>query len=157
MTAQAVPTPIDLIDLSVFAQGNPQRPLLLILPAVGPAEVADPDADLVPTALFGESSCEGADELRVAIRVQRDLVLRSLNFYGSAPREVIRVTSVFIGDEPVFTDTPGVPIERFERAVLGHVVDGWRVSAGLDVTVLARASAAASLAVNLLAAKRRSR
>ena len=63
MTAQAVPTPIDLIDLSVFAQGNPQRPLLLILPAVGPAEVADPDADLVPTALFGESSCDVADEL----------------------------------------------------------------------------------------------
>lgn len=154
-TPDPAPGPIDLLDLSTFAQENPRRPILVILPADGPAEAVANGESLVPTALFGEDRCALADDLHVAIRIQQDLELRAITFHGTTPPESVRVLSVFIGDEPIFTHSEGVPVERFEQPALSRVVEGWRAEPGRDLSVYARSSGPAHLQVSLMAGKRR--
>ena len=148
----------DTFDLSAFVTANPNRPMLLILPATPPAAVApDAEADFVQTVLFGEASRDEAGTLTVRIRAQRDLRLRALCFTGSTKGEAVRVQSVFVGDEPVFIEDEGAPVERFDNGPLARVVEGWRVRAGLDLLVVARVSSPARLCVAVIAEKRRCR
>ena len=93
----------DHFDLTAFAAANPDRPILLILPA---------------------------EE---------------------------RVQSVFVGDEPVFTEGEGVPVGHFEAGPLARVLKGWKARAGLDLMVNACASGPARLCVSVVADKRRFR
>ena len=148
----------DIFDLTAFAAANPDRPILLILPAEEPADVASAsDPERVPTLLYGESLCEEAGDLSVRIRLQRDLDLRALCFTGSTRGDVVRVQSLFVGDEPVFTEGEGVPVGHFEAGPLARVLKGWKARAGLDLMVNACASGPARLCVSVVADKRRFR
>ena len=148
----------ETFDLAAFAAANPDRPILLILPAEEQADAAPDDGPrFVPTLLYGEARCEEGGDLSVRIRFQRELDLRALCFTGSTRGEVVRVQSVFIGDEPVFTESEGVPVGHFEAGPLAQVLKGWKARPGLDLSVQASASGPATLCVSVLAAKRRSR
>ena len=148
----------DLFDLSAFAAANPDRPILLILPAEEPADASPETSDeLVPTLLYGETRREEAGDLSVRIRFQRDLDLRAICFTGSTRGDVVRVQSVFVGDAPVFTEGEGVPIGHFEAGPLARVLKGWKARAGLDLSIHANASGPARLCVSVLADKRRCR
>ena len=146
----------NLLGLTEFAQANPDRALLVILPvpsavAIQPSGEPDP---LVQTLLYGEDTRDAAGELRLHVRVQSDLQLRTLSFHGSTPAEGLRIHAVFCGDAPVFTHNEGVPVERFEHPALAGVVDGWRAHAGTELTVVASAEAPARLVVSVIALKR---
>ena len=156
---------LHLLGLTAFAQANPDRALLVILPAVLPSAVAiqpaasalqpaeEPDL-LGQTLLYGEEARDAAGELRLHVRVQSDLQLRTLSFHGSAPAEWLRVHAVFCGDAPVFTHSEGVPIARFEHPTLAGVVDGWQARAGTDLTVVASAEGPARLVASVIGRKR---
>lgn len=159
MTAPVCFDALDLPGLSAFAQDNPDRALLLVLPA-SPSPVLPPDeVDPLPlepaparrTLLYGEALCEEAGDLRVALLVPRPLRLRALIFLGSTPDDVLQIRGVFIGDQPVFLHHDGVPLSRFEHPQLADVVEGWVAPAGLPVTISAVASGPARLVVSLCA------
>ena len=170
-----------LHDLSAFAQANPDRPLLLVLPAtrrgalsvpgldegldedldtfqvdertVLPAHL-DPPASRVPTLLYGEAERADAGDLRVTIRLQQDLFLREICFAGTTPGEVVRVRSLWVGDAPVFSHSEGAPVERFEHPMLAGLIHGWYGKAGLDLSVHAQVSGPARLVVCVQGDKR---
>ena len=152
---------LHLLGLTAFAQANPDRALLVILPAasallpaasaIQPAE--EPDL-LAQTLLYGEDAREAAGELRLHVRVQSDLQLRTLSFHGSTPAEGLRIHAVFCGDAPVFTHSEGVPVTRFEHPTLAGVVDGWQARAGTELTVVASAEGPARLVVSIIGLKR---
>ena len=152
---------LHLLGLTAFAQANPDRALLVILPAasallpaapaIQPAE--EPDL-LAQTLLYGEEARESAGELRLHVRVQSDLQLRTLSFHGSTPAEGLRVHAVFCGDAPVFTHNEGVPVSRFEHPTLAGVVDGWQAHAGTELTVVASAEGPARLVASVIGLKR---
>ena len=156
---------LHLLGLTAFAQANPDRALLVILPAVLPSAVAiqpaasvlqpaeDPDL-LVQTLLYGEEARDAAGELRLHVRVQSDLQLRTLSFHGSTPAEGLRIHAVFCGDAPVFTHNEGVPVTRFEHPTLAGVVDGWQAHAGTDLTIVASAEGPARLVASVIGLKR---
>ena len=156
---------LHLLGLTAFAQANPDRALLVILPAVLPSAVAiqpaasalqpaeEPDL-LVQTLLYGEEARESAGELRLHVRVQSDLQLRTLSFHGSTPAEGLRIHAVFCGDAPVFTHSEGVPVTRFEHPTLAGVVDGWKARAGTELTVVASAEGPARLVASVIGLKR---
>ena len=152
---------LHLLGLTAFAQANPDRALLVILPsavAIQPAASAlqpaeEPDS-LVQTLLYGEDARDAAGELRLHVRVQSDLQLRTLSFHGSTPAEGLRVHAVFCGDAPVFTHNEGVPVTRFEHPTLAGVVDGWQARAGTELTVVASAEGPARLVVSVIGLKR---
>lgn len=148
----------DTFDLTAFAAAHPGRPIVLILPAVAPSTPApEGAAELVPTLLYGETERADEGDLSVRIRLQRDLDLRALCFTGSTRGDVLRVQSVFIGDEPVFTEGEGVPVSHFEAQPFAEVLKGWKARAGLDLFINAHASGPARLCVGVLADKRRCR
>ena len=148
----------ETFDLAAFAAANPDRPILLILPAEEPVTDAnEPATERVPTLLYGEATREEDGDLSVRIRFQSDLNLRALCFAGSTPGEVVRVQSLFVGDEPVFTESEGVPVGHFEAGPLARVLKGWRARAGLDLFIHAHATGSARLCVSVLADKRRCR
>ncbi len=145
-----------LLGLTAFAQANPDRALLVILPvssavAIQPSGEPDP---LVQTLLYGEDTRDAAGELRLHVRVQSDLQLRTLSFHGSTPSEGLRIHAVFCGDAPVFTHSEGVPVTRFEHPTLAGVVDGWQAHAGTELTVVASAEGPARLVVSVIGLKR---
>ena len=152
---------LHLLGLTAFAQANPDRALLVILPAasallpaasaIQPAE--EPDL-LAQTLLYGEDAREAAGELRLHVRVQSDLQLRTLSFHGSTPAEGLRIHAVFCGDAPVFTHSEGVPVTRFEHPTLAGVVDGWKAHAGTDLTIVASAKGPARLVASVIGLKR---
>ena len=152
---------LHLLGLTAFAQANPDRALLVILPAASallpaasellPAE--EPDL-LAQTLLYGEEARDGSGELRLHVCVQSDLQLRTLSFHGSSPAEGLRIHAVFCGDASVFTHSEGVPVTRFEHPTLAGVVDGWRARAGTDLTVVASAEGPARLVVSVIGLKR---
>ena len=152
---------LHLLGLTAFAQANPDRALLVILPASSallPASSAlqpteEPDL-LAQTLLYGEEARDAAGELRLRVRVQSDLQLRTLSFHGSAPSEGLRVHAVFCGDAPVFTHNEGVPVTRFEHPTLAGVVEGWKASAGTELTFVASAGGPARLVVSVIGLKR---
>jgi len=154
--------------LTAFAQANPDRALLVILPAASallpaapaflpaasellPAE--EPDL-LAQTLLYGEEARDAAGELRLHVRVQSDLQLRTLSFHGSTPAEGLRIHAVFCGDAPVFTHNEGVPVTRFEHPTLAGVVDGWQAHAGTELTFVASAKGPARLVASVIGLKR---
>ena len=156
---------LHLLSLTAFAQANPDRALLVILPAVLPSAVAiQPAASellpaeapdlLVQTLLHGEEARDAAGELRLYVRVQSDLQLRTLSFHGSTPAEGLRIHAVFCGDAPVFTHNEGVPVTRFEHPTLAGVVEGWQARAGTDLTIVASAEGPARLVVSVIGLKR---
>lgn len=156
---------LHLLGLTAFAQANPDRALLVILPAVLPSAVAiqpaasalqpaeEPDL-LAQTLLYGEEARDAAGELRLHVRVQSDLQLRTLSFHGSTPAEGLRIHAVFCGDAPVFTHNEGVPVTRFEHPTLAGVVDGWQAHAGTDLTIVASAEGPARLVASVIGLKR---
>ena len=156
---------LHLLGLTAFAQANPDRALLVILPAVLPSAVAiqpaasaiqpteEPDL-LAQTLLYGEEARDAAGELRLYVRVQSDLQLRTLSFHGSTPAEGLRIHAVFCGDAPVFTHNEGVPVTRFEHPTLAGVVDGWQAHAGTELTVVASAKGPARLVASVIGLKR---
>ena len=152
---------LHLLGLTAFAQANPDRALLVILPsavAIQPATSALQPADepdlLAQTLLYGEEARESAGELRLHVRVQSDLQLRTLSFHGSTPAEGLRVHAVFCGDAPVFTHNEGVPVTRFEHPTLARVVDGWKARAGTELTIVASAEGPARLVASVIGLKR---
>ena len=152
---------LHLLGLTAFAQANPDRALLVILPAAPALQPAasellpaeEPDL-LAQTLLYGEEARDAAGELRLHVRVQSDLQLRALSFHGSTPAEGLRIHAVFCGDAPVFTHSEGVPIARFEHPTLAGVVDGWQARAGTDLTVVASAEGPARLVASVIGLKR---
>ena len=159
---------LHLLGLTAFAQANPDRALLVILPAASallpaapallpaasallPAE--EPDL-LAQTLLYGEEARDAAGELRLHVRVQSDLQLRTLSFHGSTSAEGLRIHAVFCGDAPVFTHSEGVPVTRFEHPTLAGVVEGWQARAGTDLTVVASAESPARLVASVIGLKR---
>ena len=152
---------LHLLGLTAFAQANPDRALLVILPAasallpaasaIQPAE--EPDL-LVQTLLYDEDAREDAGDLRLHLRFQSDLQLRTLSFHGSTPPEELRIRAVFCGDAPVFTHSEGIPVARFEHPTLAGVVEGWQASAGTDLTVVASAEGPARLVASVIGLKR---
>ena len=147
----------ETFDLAAFVAANPERPILLILPAEEPAPEPEAATERVPTLLYGEASRDDEGDLSVRIRFQSDLNLRALCFTGSTPGDVVRVQSLFVGDEPVFTESEGVPVGHFEAGPLARVLKGWRARAGLDLFIHAHATGPARLCVSVLADKRRCR
>jgi hypothetical protein len=152
---------LHLLGLTAFAQANPDRALLVILPsavAIQPAASAllpaeEPDL-LAQTLLYGEEARDAAGELRLHVRVQSDLQLRTLSFHGSTPAEGLRIHAVFCGDAPVFTHNEGVPVTRFEHPTLAGVVDGWQARAGTELTIVASAEGPARLVASVIGLKR---
>ena len=106
------------------------------------------------TLLYGEEARDGSGELRLHVRVQSDLQLRTLSFHGSTPAEGLRIHAVFCGDAPVFTHNEGVPVTRFEHQTLAGVVDGWQAHAGTDLTIVASAEGPARLVASVIGLKR---
>ena len=145
---------LHLLGLTAFAQANPERALLVILPAASALQPADEPDLLVQTLLYGEETREDAGDLRLHLRLQSDLQLRTLSFHGSTPAEELRIRAVFCGDAPVFTHSEGVPVTRFEHPTLAGVVDGWQARAGTDLTVIASAEGPARLVASVIGLKR---
>jgi len=145
---------LHLLGLTAFAQANPERALLVILPAASALQPADEPDLLVQTLLYGEETREDAGDLRLHLRLQSDLQLRTLSFHGSTPAEGLRIRAVFCGDAPVFTHSEGVPVARFEHPTLAGVVNGWQGRAGIDLTFIASAEGPARLVVSVIASKR---
>ena len=159
---------LHLLGLTAFAQANPDRALLVILPsavAIQPAAptlqpaasallpAEEPDL-LAQTLLYGEEARDTAGELRLHVRVQSDLQLRALSFHGSTPAEGLRIHAVFCGDASVFTHNEGVPVTRFEHQTVAGVVDGWQAHAGTDLTIVASAEGPARLVASVIGLKR---
>ena len=145
---------LHLLGLTAFAQANPERALLVILPATSALQPADEPDLLVQTLLYGEETREDAGDLRLYLRLQSDLQLRTLSFHGSTPTEELRIRAVFCGDAPVFTHSEGVPVTRFEHPTLAGVVDGWQAHAGTDLTIVASAEGPARLVASVIGLKR---
>ena len=145
---------LHLLGLTAFAQANPDRALLVILPAASALQPAKEPDLLAQTLLYGEEARDAAGELRLHVRVQSDLQLRTLSFHGSTPSEGLRVHAVFCGDAPVFTHSEGVPVTRFEHPTLAGVVEGWQARAGTDLTVVASAKGPARLVASVIGLKR---
>ncbi len=153
----------ETFDLSAFAAANPDRPILLLLPAVSAPEVTPIDLvealeeaefERVPTLLYGEARRDEEGDLSVKIRFPRDLDLQEICFAGTTRGEVVRVQCVFVADRPVFAEGEGVPVGHFEAGPLARVLKGWRGPAGLELLVHAHATGPARLCVSVVAHKR---
>lgn len=144
---------LHLLGLAEFAQANPDRALLVVLPAEPVTQADDPDL-FVKTLLYDEASCDGAGDVRLLIPVPHDLQLQAISFHDSAPSEGLRIRGIFCGDAPVFLHSKGVPVERFQHPALAGVMGGWKVRAGANVSVLASADGPARLAVSVTGLKR---
>ena len=157
----------DLLALCVLAKQNPDRTIVLVLPSASPTADLDdarpgdnpdepddePDDDLrgdphyLPTMIHGEQSVDEAGPVAVVMRLQQELYFREVSFLGTTEGRQVRITAIFIGDEPVFVSREGVPVEVFADSALRKLVSQWRGRPGLDLRVVAVAAGPARLAV----------
>lgn len=102
------------------------------------------------TLLYGEQSREDAGQVDVVVRLQHDFRPKDISFEGTTEGAKARVTALFIGDQPVFVSSVGVPVETFERSrALWGLLRDWEGRAGLDIRVLALLAGPGQLAVTL--------
>lgn len=142
--------------LTALAKAHPDRALIVVLPAKATADDASVEGEArVQTVLFQEQDVPAKGSVNLRIRAQSTLHLSRLSFYGSTETDSLRIQSMWVGDEPIFTDELGVPISRFVDEHLAALVETWTLNAGTDLMLVAHADVPAKLVVNLIALKSR--
>ena len=98
--------------------------------------------------LVGSDTQGGAGTATVTIRPQADFISEDISFEGSLAGT--KITGIKFGKETVFSNSKGIPITLFATtSQLRNRFSGYKVRAGLDITITGSVTGAGDLAVTL--------
>ena len=105
------------------------------------------------TAVSGAEDYEGPGTATARIRLQHDFKAEDITFAGTL--EGSTVTSIFFGDQPVWSTPDGVDVSIFDsNSQLRGLLKGQKIKAGLDITVNGTVPGEGRYAVTITGAKK---
>ena len=104
------------------------------------------------TAVSGTDTLAAAGAATVRIRLQHDFKAEDVTFEGSSSGA--KVTSIFFGDNPVWSSAVGLPVSAFgASSQLRGLLRNQKLKAGLDITVNGTLTGAGTFQVTITGEK----